>query len=382
MDSQSMLARVLTALHEAALDDARWPVAAALIEEAVETKGSALLVGEGPRDEVRIVFAGFYRGGQRNTEREHDYLENYHFRDERPPRVRQLPDAKVVPVRDLYSPEEIKTSPTYNEFCPRNENQKGLNVRLDLTPGMHLTWSISDPIGGGDWQSGQVAMIEGLLPHVRHFVQVRQVMAGAQSLGSSLSGLLDNSRMGIIQLDRRGRILEGNSRALEILRQGEGLHDRSGSLEAWFPADNTRLQQLLAGALPQQGGQAAAGSMTVRRPGNARKMMVSINPVEEPSLDFGAPRVAALVLLTEPRGRPSLNAEVVADVLGLTPAESQVAVMLSEGMTAPDIAMTTGRQASTVNTLIQRTYRKLGIARQADLVRLVLSLADASTFRP
>lgn len=382
MDSQSMLARVLTALHEAALDDAHWPVAAALIEEAVETKGSALLVGEGPRDDVRIVFAGFYRAGHRNTERERDYLENYHFRDERPPRVRQLPDAKVVPVRDLYSPEEIKTSPTYNEFCPRNENQNGLNVRLDLSAGMHLTWSISDPTRGGDWQSGQVAMIESLLPHVRHFVQVRQVMAGAQSLGSSLSGLLDNSRMGIIQLDRRGRILEGNSRALEILRQGEGLHDRSGALEAWFPADNTRLQQLLAGALPQQGGQAAAGSMTVRRPGNARKMMVSINPVEEPSLDFGAPRVAALVLLTEPRGRPSLNAEVVADVLGLTPAESQVAVMLSEGMTAPDIAMTTGRQASTVNTLIQRTYRKLGIARQADLVRLVLSLADASTFRP
>ena len=44
--------------------------------------------------------------------------------------------------------------------------------------------------------------------------------------------------------------------------------------------------------------------------------------------------------------------------------------MLSEGMTLPEIATATGRQRATVNTLIQRAYKKLGISRQADLVRL------------
>ena len=382
MDSHGRLARVLAALHEAALDEALWPAAAALMDEAIGTKGNAILVGEGPSDDVRIVFAGFYRGGQRNPERERDYLENYHLRDERVPRVRQLPDGKVVHVRTLYSAEEIRTSPTYNEFCPRNESQNGLNVRLDLTPGTHITWAIHDPVRGGDWRSDQITAVEHLLPHLRQFVRVRQVLSGAQALGASLSSQLDNSRLGIIQLDRRGCILEANSRALDILRQGNGLDDRAGALGAWFPADNTRLQTLLSGALPALGGQAAAGSMSIRRPGNARRLMVSINPVESPPLDFGGRRVAALVLLTEPRGRPSLDAEVVADALGLTTAESQVAVMLSEGLSASDIAAASGRQASTVNTLIQRAYRKLGISRKTDLVRLVLSLADASTFQP
>ena len=54
--------------------------------------------------------------------------------------------------------------------------------------------------------------------------------------------------------------------------------------------------------------------------------------------------------------------------------------MLSEGTTARDIAMNTGRQTSTIYTLIKCAYRKLGISRQSELVRLILSLADVSVY--
>ena len=121
--------------------------------------------------------------------------------------------------------------------------------------------------------------------------------------------------------------------------------------------------------------------MTIRRSGNPEKLVLCINPLEGRPLDFGAPRIAALVVLTEPGSRRRIDAKLVAKVLGLTTAESQVAVMLSEGMTAGDIAMNTGRQTSTIYTLIKRAYRRLGISRQAELVRLILSLADASAFR-
>lgn len=55
--------------------------------------------------------------------------------------------------------------------------------------------------------------------------------------------------------------------------------------------------------------------------------------------------------------------------------------MLAEGRTTSEIARATARQVSTVYMLIRRAYRKLGISRQADLVRLVLSLADVSASR-
>lgn len=382
MDSQDMLASVLAALHEATLNPTLWPHTSALIDDACGATGNAIVVSEGSGENARVHFrAGYYRG-VRNEELEEDYFRNYHHRDERVPRLWQSPDSRLVHVSELYTEQEKKTSPAYNEALARGGYQNGLNVRLDGPDGTRMTWTFANPSQPGGWGAPQTEMIECLIPHVRKFVQVCQMLAGARALNSSLSGLLDNDRVGVIQLDRRGRILEANDRALEILRQGDGLYDRNSILAGWLPADNTRLQKLLAGALPPLGGLAAAGSMVIRRLGDTRKLMLTIHPVAGPPLDFGARRVAALVLLREPGGRPRLDAKLVADVLGLTAAESQVAVMLSEGLTTPDIAATMGRQASTVNTLIQRAYRKLGISRQAELVRLVLSLADASPFRP
>ena len=44
--------------------------------------------------------------------------------------------------------------------------------------------------------------------------------------------------------------------------------------------------------------------------------------------------------------------------------------------------MATGRREGTVHELLKRAYKKLGISRQVDLVRLVLPLADVSALRP
>ena len=381
MDAGDTLAKVLSALHDATLDGALWPRASALIDDACGATGNTVVISEGFGADARVHFRAAYYRGVRNEAVEEDYFRHYHHRDERVPRLWQLPDSRLVRVADLYTDEEKKTSAAYGEALPQAGYRNGLNVRLDGPDGARVTWTFADPSEPGGWGTPQTDMIECLIPHVRKFVELRQVFAGSQALNASLNGLLDNDRAGVVQLDRDGRILQANDRALGILRRDDGLYDADGALRAWVPADDARLQKLLAAALPAARRPAAAGSMAIRRSGDVRRLVLTVNPVAGPALDFGARRVAALVLLTEPGGRPRLDADTVADVLGLTAAESRVAVMLSEGMSAPDIATTTGRRASTVNTLIQRAYRKLGITRQAELARLVLSLADVPTFR-
>lgn len=79
-------------------------------------------------------------------------------------------------------------------------------------------------------------MIERLLPHIRQFVHVRDVLVGAKVLGASLSGLLETTRCGVIHLDPRGRIVETNDRALGILRQADGLSDQGGFLSLFPPS--------------------------------------------------------------------------------------------------------------------------------------------------
>ena len=374
MGEQEAFGRILALLYDAVLDDTCWPAASARIDEACGIKGNALMVGDGPKDDVRATWVGLYQRGQRRQDLEREYLERYHPTDERVPRVRQLPDSRLVHNSDLLTVEERKTSPTYNEALPRADLRNGLAARLDGPDGSHISWGLGDPVDAGAWGASPVAMVTALLPHIRRFVSIRQALVRAEARKTTVTALLDNPRLAVLHLDRRGRILEANDRARDILRKGDGLSDRGGTLRARAPADQARLEQLVGNALPASGTTAVGGSMLLRRSPVLPPFVVHVKPVGVPQPDYGARHVAALVLVVEAGRQHRVSPDVVARTLELTPGEARVAVWLAEGKSVRDMAEATGRTEGAIYRHLKQIYQKQSISRQVDLVRLVLSL--------
>ena len=249
MSQQDKFDRIIASLHAAMLDS-QWRTTSALIDDACGITGTHLvLVGGDTHGDVEWLFDKAYWHGELREDLGRDYAENYFLRDERIPRLMQLPDQQIVPVTDIYTPRELLTSPTYNELLRRAGARDGLNIRLDGADGIHIVWALADPTTAGGWNSEQLTMIKRLLPHIRQFVRVRQALAGAAALGTSLTGLLDNLLIGVLCLDWRGTIVQANARARDILRQGEGLVDRDGFLGAQTTEDDCRLRTLLANAV-------------------------------------------------------------------------------------------------------------------------------------
>ncbi len=245
---------------------------------------------------------------------------------------------------------------------------------MDGPEGLHIAWGLTDPLDPSGWGSEQIALIQYLLPHLRQFVRVRQTLAKAEALRTSLAQLLDTTLLGVLALDRRGRIVETNTRALRILRRGDGVIDRDGFLHARFPTDHAKLQRLIANALPHWGQTVSGGSMLVRRSSGRLPLTLHISPVEHRA-DFGAQRIAALVLLVDPVERPQIDPAILQATLRLTQAESHVAAALAAGYSVREIAVATHRTQATVRVHIRSIHRKLGLSHQADLVRLVLTTA-------
>ncbi|MCY4658481.1 MAG: hypothetical protein OXF93_01525 [Acidobacteria bacterium] len=276
---------ILASLHDAMLDDGRWPAASSLIDEACGLTGNDLIVREGPLDAGRVLFVGAYCRGQRREDQERDYLENYCSIDERVPRFRQLPDSRLVHVRDLLTADQLKTSATYNDMLRRTGGQDSLNARLDGPDGSSITWGLRDPVDADGWGLSRVTTVTALLPHIRQFVRVRHALVRAEARHTTVTALLDNPRIGILHLDRRGRVLAANDRARSILRHGDGLTDRGGMLGARAPADQVRLERLVGGS----------GSILLRRSPVLPPFVVHVKPVRVPQPDYGARHVAALV---------------------------------------------------------------------------------------
>ena len=299
MSLQDTFDRALVSLNDAALDDAHWPAASGFMAEACGATGNTLVVGHGFGDEVEIYFRRICRRGERREDFERSYFTQTHWRDERLPRLRVLPDSKVVHVSELFSEQELKTSVVYNERLPLSGAQNGLNVRLDGPDGSRIVWTVADPVDAAGWASWRVEVVRSLLPFIRQFVRTRLALSFAGVLGASLSNLLADKGIGVIQLNRRGRILRANDRALDILRSGGALFEEKGVVHARWPGDDTRLQCMLQELLPLVGGPARGGSMALRHGSGRPRLTLHTVPSSLYPPAFGNGSSSALLLIVE-----------------------------------------------------------------------------------
>ena len=382
MKDEATFGRILASLHDAALDPARWPGFSALVDEALGVHGTSMLFGDGDTGEdARIAFQWTCTRGQRRPDMERLYFGTYYPLDERVPRLRHAPDGRLLHNTEVFTELEMKTSPVYDAFKTQH-CADAVNVRLDGPGGSRILWFLHDPVDRDGWLSTRLDSVRRLLPHIRETVRVQVALGRAETLGMTLENLLDATGLGVIQLDRRARIVAANDGARRLLQTGDVLFDTGGNLFARTPPANDELQDLLARALPPFGTRGAGGSMIARRSSGPPPLVLHVIPVDGRATDPPRWPVAALVLVPHAAEANDADVGALKRTLRFTRAESQVAVLLARGMTVREIAAATGRRESTVRSHVKHMFTKHGLTRQADLVRLVRSLVDVDSIRP
>ena len=382
MSQQGTFRRIISSLNEAMLNDTHWPQASRLIDEVCGSKGNALFFGKASSNtHVEIYLTKCCYRGDSRPDQMHEYLKHYHAADEHVPRMRRLPHGKIVPIAEQFTEEERKRSRCYNEAYSRYDMQNALEVRLDEPGSAHIALGIADPVDSIGWSTSRVEMIARLLPHIRQYVRVHSALAEADALGASMMKLLDNTRAGIIQLDRRGLIVNMNDKAAESIRKNDGLSCRANSLIAVQPTDQSKLSELLARALPRYEEQARSGSMVIRQSSLLPMLALHVIPVSGQDECFRSLRIAALILLMDPMDGVSIDPNLVEELLGLSPKEARIAVMLAEGQTLRQIAVMTGRGYNTLRYQLHLIFTKLGISRQVELIQIIHALSELPTLK-
>ncbi|MDE2690929.1 MAG: helix-turn-helix transcriptional regulator [Acidobacteriota bacterium] len=368
---------VVRLLQEAVFDESRSLNLADSIDGACGLIGNQLSVASATGDaDMDCLFQQALVRGLPQGDLELEYLERYAHRDERLPRLSVLPLGKPYHNTELWTESERKRSSMYRSFLPRVCSNDQLIVRFHGRGDTTVFWTLSREMDGGGWSFENVERIERLVPHVAHFVRVRQALAAAAARGDALAALLDRTGMGVLHLDRQGRVLEANERARRVLAEGDCLTQRKNQLRARARHENAQLGRLLAACFDRGVG----GSMALWRPGDSRagSLILHVCPVRPDSTSFDTYGVAVQILLVEPGSPPEMDARRLTDLYDLTPSEGRLALLLARGQSVSEIAASTGRKESTVRWHVRNLHPKLGVHRQADLVRLVLSTAVAT----
>lgn len=216
--------------------------------------------------------------------------------------------------------------------------------------------------------------------------QIEQQLRLAAHVSSTLSeaavpmrGLLEGLEHAAVAAaitEPGGRVLHANGRAEAIFRAGDGLGVRRGHLEAGHPASFRQLVALMAGAgrtLRDDAGGAGGGTIRIPRPSRLAPYAVTVAPLSQEHRFLAPDRWLLLVLIRDPAAAGATAAAEMRKAFGLTAAEEAICEIFARGAAIPEIAASRGVADATVRQQVKTIMSKLGVSRQAELMRLLLT---------
>ncbi|HMR33162.1 MAG TPA: helix-turn-helix transcriptional regulator [Geminicoccaceae bacterium] len=277
--------------------------------------------------------------------------------------------AAAIPIIDRYAADpELSHTELYQEWLRPQGIHDALEVATFAPPRTVALLSVARPAGAAEFDGDAILAMRALQPHLSRALQIRQRLAGAKLERQRMLDALDRIEHGVLLVDADARILHGNRTAQALLRQGDGLMARDGTLDCARAADGTALRRLVGAAAT---GTIVGDDVLAVRRATGPPLSLVVAPLRGD--DGWSREPAAMVIVTDREPSRADGAAELARRHGLTPAEARAALSLLEGGGLPAVADRLGVRLSTVRTLVQRAFAKTGTHRQSELVRLIIA---------
>ncbi|MFT4100863.1 MAG: helix-turn-helix transcriptional regulator [Burkholderiaceae bacterium] len=220
--------------------------------------------------------------------------------------------------------------------------------------------------------------MDRLLSHLQRALRMRQRLGELEHGQSLLAGGLEIPAAPTLLLDEQNLVTYVNQRAAALLAEADSpLRLDRGMLVARERDVHLRLQFAIGNAIRISRGEDLPLEEVLRLPRSGRAALsLLISPLRSPPQAPAWPHGAALVYVFDPERLPSLPADRVRRMFGLTAAEAQLAVALCRGATLDEIAVEREVSSHTIRTQLKSLFGRTGTNRQTELVaRLMASPA-------
>jgi len=218
----------------------------------------------------------------------------------------------------------------------------------------------------------EIAVLDRLVPHMQRAFQMRQRFTDMQLGQNLLSSSLDVLAMPTLLFDEFGRLAHSNRSADALLAGRQALWVEHGHLVTRDAEATRNLNLELTKVLRASQGQASTLNGVVSLPRRGRTPLVlMLAPLR--LKDEARKQGAALLFVFDPEATPSITADTVRQLFGLSKREAELAAALCSGQTLDELATARGTSINTVRSQLKSVFNKTGTSRQADLVSLLLA---------
>jgi DNA-binding CsgD family transcriptional regulator len=370
MMNSAIVSGILDAIYESAVFTDRWPQALERLGRAFDCTSVALIDRNLRTLEGRVSTSGVDAGSQR------EFLDVWSARDLVRLRTRSWRPGAIELDHQIVPKPELLASDYYNGFMKPRDMHAVMRLTLAHRDRFLTIISLVRPYSAEEFDNAAIEQCRVLMPHLQRAANIRFQAEGAGAILGGLSDVVDRSVTAVLLLERGGQVKFANRAARAMAAEGDAFLLRRGQFEILDRGEGGAFQRLVAAAASALRDSAAprGGVLRLARRSGKASYTVTVAPIKGETSSI-ANEPMALVLVADPDATPTPPKEILGQLFGFTTAETRVAERLMMGDSPEQAAAFLEVKTATARWHLASIYRKTGTKRQAELVRLLMSLA-------
>lgn len=230
----------------------------------------------------------------------------------------------------------------------------------------------------GPWTRTQLDRLNTLIPHLQRALNIKKEFELLHESRHALRSGVDRLLMGLILFDQDLKPIYINPVARSIMDYHPAISMKDGKIQACDDTYTEKIYNALAaavGATTDADPSETRTSMDLKHSDCATVLPVIISRVQGELQNFETEGQHAYVSMyfSDPDRTHPIEAGQLADIYGLTPAESHVAISIANGISPDEISLMNNVAISTIRSQLKAIYHKLGINSQTELVKVILT---------
>jgi DNA-binding CsgD family transcriptional regulator/PAS domain-containing protein len=284
------------------------------------------------------------------------------------------PDQSIYVAHDDRDRADPDDAPFFGGFLADHGLGDSLGAQIARRGARYDLLYVERALGLSPFAPGEIRLFRRFARHLRQAEQGAEAARARAAEDMLLRQLLDRLPLGAIVADKDRRVVFANAAAHDILAAGDGLSLVEGRLQAARAFETNALSTHLRHAARDVAPSDTAAAVLVARPSGKRAFALQVVPLRPVRADEDIAAARMTVFLADLDGRIGALAPRLMQLFGLSKAEARVAAGVVEGHRLPEIARDCAVRMATVRTQLRAALKKIGVARQADLVRVALAL--------
>ncbi|NRB00512.1 MAG: helix-turn-helix transcriptional regulator [Rhodobacteraceae bacterium] len=215
-------------------------------------------------------------------------------------------------------------------------------------------------------------------PHLAKALEINRMAYSLRQKYAAVLSVLDKIDLGIAVVSENGAVILANAEARSMIDARDGLRQtQDGRLMCTNEDDAGRMLRAVSEVTQTARGQNTrrGDEFTITRRSTANPILAIVSPLRDADMELEAGLTGALVTLIDTGRQVTTRLDAFCAAYRLTAAETRVAPLLFEGLSARDMADVLGVSPETVRSHVKSILQKTGCSGRVAFVWRVFQFA-------